>query len=405
MRIYRSQNVLDASLDRIRWLYDEFDDVIVSMSGGKDSTVIFHLAQMVAEEKGRLPVPVMWLDQECEFAGTVDYMRTIMYREDVLPRWFQIPFRLFNATSKDDSWLNVWGPGEEWVRDKDPIAVTENTYGTDRFRGLLDAITAQDYAGKRAVALTGMRAEESRTRFASITSKPTYKWATWGAKNKQARDGEFYSMHPIYDWGYLDVWKAIHDHGWPYNSHYDAMHRYGVPVKQMRVSNYHHETAVHALFYLQEIEPDTYERAVQRIGGLDTAGKMGKADFFVRDLPFMFRDWREYRNYLLAHLIEPDLQPRFLRKFAAMQAKFDEGFYVRVKTTEEQMYRAQVQSILTNDWEWTKLQAWILARNMPIAAIKGKGASSGPADSSPTGTARSGTKGDGGLSTASSGPK
>ena len=41
MKIYLKQNVWDAALERIEHIFDEFDDVVVSFSGGKDSTVTF----------------------------------------------------------------------------------------------------------------------------------------------------------------------------------------------------------------------------------------------------------------------------------------------------------------------------------------------------------------------------
>ena len=67
MKIYLPQTTLDAGLERIGRLFDEFDRVTINMSGGKDSTVILNLALMVAEQKGKLPVDVMFLDQEAEW--------------------------------------------------------------------------------------------------------------------------------------------------------------------------------------------------------------------------------------------------------------------------------------------------------------------------------------------------
>ena len=107
MKLYNPKlNVFDAALDRIRMLFDEFDDVIVSTSGGKDSTVIFELTMMVAAEKNRLPQKVLFLDQEAEYTKTIEYIRKVMHRADVQPIWLQIPFKIFNATSKYKQWLS-----------------------------------------------------------------------------------------------------------------------------------------------------------------------------------------------------------------------------------------------------------------------------------------------------------
>lgn len=67
MKVYKKQSVYDAALDRIRYLFDEFPNVIVGFSGGKDSTVVLELALIVAREKNRLPLDVLFIDQEAEW--------------------------------------------------------------------------------------------------------------------------------------------------------------------------------------------------------------------------------------------------------------------------------------------------------------------------------------------------
>lgn len=345
-RVYLTRTVFDQAIERIDWVFNEFNNrVCVNCSGGKDSTVVLELALLVGKRRGIERLPVMWLDQECEFQSTVDYMTDVMTRPTVDPCWLQVPFRLFNATSIHDEWLHVWGEGEEWVRPKHDISIKENVYGTDRFRDLLSA--AHDYHHLGYAVLTGMRAEESAVRF-NVMTHPSYKWITWASKaNKHTL------FHPIYDWGWRDVWKAIDSNKWAYNRHYDALYRMGVDIQKMRVSNYHHETAVHSLFILQEIEPDSYARATKRLSGIATAAKLGADDFFIRDLPFMFQSWEEYRDYLLDKLIADNKREIFVKQFAAMDRALKERNVDDPKEINKWV-RRQIQCIVTNDFELTK---------------------------------------------------
>lgn len=345
-KVYLNKTVLEAALERIRFIFDEFQNVVVNWSGGKDSTVVLHLALQVAREKGRTPLPVLFIDQEAEWQATIDLTRRIMAYPDVKPMWFQIPLRLFNATSFKHDWLFCWEEGKEWIREREPIAYTENKYGTDRFKELFEAIPAVEFAGQDCAMIAGVRAEESPARYLGITGNATYKWITWGRKHPTKGQ---YTFYPIYDWSYTDVWKAIHDHKWPYNRVYDYQYQKGIAVMDMRVSNLHHETALKSLFYLQEAEPDTYDRFVRRLNGIDAATKFGD-DLWVDRLPFAFSSWKEYRDYLLEHLIEEGERRERIKKAMYWQEDYFEGFY------GDLLYKHHVNIILTNDWTGTKLR-------------------------------------------------
>lgn len=353
MKIYGKENVYEAALNRIRWIFDEFPNVIVGFSGGKDSTVIFHLCHKVAKEKGRLPLKVLFIDQEAEWEATIEQVRRVMYREDVDPLWFQIPIKIFNATSVKEHWLMCWDPAEKhrWMREQEEISIKENKYGTDRFKKLFGAIIAEEFPETKTCYIAGVRAEESPARYIGLTQSVTYKWATWGVILDRGR--EHYTLYPMYDWSYTDVWKTILDNDLPYNRIYDIQFKNGMAVNAMRVSNVHHETAVPHLFYMQKAEPETYEKLAQRIEGVDMSGKMGE-DYFVKNLPFMFKDWKEYRDFLLEKLItDPEWKRRFKKNFARC-----EKIYGDVPGLADKMYQVHISSILTNDWEQIKVSNW-----------------------------------------------
>lgn len=343
-------DVFQAALNRIRMVFDEFPNVIVCISGGKDSTVLYHLALKVAKEKNRLPLTIMFIDQEAEWQATIDIIKSMMYSPNVVPRWYQMPIKIFNATSTIEHWLQCWDPEQEdlWVHKMDPISVKENVYKTDRFHQLFKEIIDYEYPDSPAAYLGGVRTEESPNRFMGLTQSLKYRDITWGRKlNSQLGH---YTFYPIYDWAYTDIWKAIHDNKWPYNKIYDLQYMYGTTINKMRVSNLHHETAVGSLFCLQEMEPEVYAKLCNRLKGIDMAGKFGKNDYFVSKLPFMFESWTEYRDYLLENLIEnPEWKKRFRKAFKSMDETLEGA-------PERNLRCIQISSILTNDWEFTKLK-------------------------------------------------
>ena len=139
MIFYGEKNVYEAGLDRIRYIFDEFygkRPIVVTISGGKDSTVTLYLVHEVMEERGIEKIPVLFLDQEAEAPQTIDYIRDIMNLPWVEQYWVQTYFKEWNASKGE--WFNVWGPGEQWCREKEPnnpytdMDLSVNKYFTNR---------------------------------------------------------------------------------------------------------------------------------------------------------------------------------------------------------------------------------------------------------------------------------
>ena len=126
MKIFLNENVFDKALERLNFLFDEFDQIIVSFSGGKDSTLTMEMALKVAEERNRLPLKVMFLDQEAEWQNVIDYVRDVMTDPRIEPMWFQVPIKMTNSTSNEQHYLHCWteGDDENWMRPKEDFAIT-----------------------------------------------------------------------------------------------------------------------------------------------------------------------------------------------------------------------------------------------------------------------------------------
>lgn len=306
--IFKENNVFDEALERIRMIYDYHDDVIVSMSGGKDSTVLFRLALMVAKEKNRLPIKVFWLDQEAEWQATVDYMNKIMRREEVKPYWFQITFDFTNSLSPKSNFVKVWDETqkEKWIHQKSDISIKENPTKEHRFKALMQELPECCTESDNCAFLVGMRARESLNRRAAIMhGNAKWRGETWCHVKKKGRKTRVF--WPIYDFKDEDIWTAIGRNNWDYNKAYDMMYRWGVPKHKMRVSALIHETAWHSIEMLHEFESSTYNKFTARIPGASTFDhSFDEGGIVPRTLPFMFKDWKEYRDYLLVNITKPE---------------------------------------------------------------------------------------------------
>lgn len=70
---YLEKNVLDATFERLEFVFDNFDNIYFSVSGGKDSSVMVQLANMVAKKKNK-KFDVLYIDFEAQYKLTIKHV-------------------------------------------------------------------------------------------------------------------------------------------------------------------------------------------------------------------------------------------------------------------------------------------------------------------------------------------
>lgn len=97
------------------------------------------------------------------------------------------------------------------------------------------------------------------------------------------------------------------------------MYQLGLSISDMRVSNLIHEYTMDSVIYLQEVEPQTYEKLVKALPGISTTAKFAE-DFIPKKLPEAFVSWKEYRDYLVETIVAPEYRDGF-KKVWSKQAE------------------------------------------------------------------------------------
>jgi predicted phosphoadenosine phosphosulfate sulfurtransferase len=331
-----TENVLEATQKRIEYLFDNYDNIQLAFSGGKDSTVLFHLINNEAIKRNRKFI-LYFQDQEAEYQGTIDIVEWAMNQPNVIPQWYQVPIFMTNAASQQQLFMFAWGENEEWVREKNKIAIQsiEKKYPKRfyKFNLWVAQQNRKNFEGS-FVSIIGLRAEESPDRrFVMFGENSELFWLR--------RKSEPHKAYPIIDWSYTDIWKYLIENNLKYNKVYDKMYMLGGNLRSFRVSNLVHEKAFRCLTDLQELEPETYDKLEQRLKGVHTAAMYAKENmmYSIKELPSHFNSWKEYKDFLL-NSIHPDLKKIFEYQWSRFGDTDDIG-----------ANKYMVKRILLCDWE------------------------------------------------------
>lgn len=261
-------DVWDAAVDRLFALYEDGHRIVVSFSGGKDSTVTLAVAQEAARRAGAGAVDVVMRDEEILFPGTFEYCERVAAMSDVNFHWVYACQPIINVFNREQPYFWTFDPDlapEEWVRQPPAIAyrIPELHIG-----GLNTPERFPPAPGKTLISVIGLRASESRVRTMTIHS-------AGGHMTKPNPIGVRHSR-PIYDWTDADVWKTIRDLNLDYAPAYNVMLRMGIPRSRMRIAPPTLNIwGVNQLAMAAAAWPQWFERVARRLPGVRSAANYG----------------------------------------------------------------------------------------------------------------------------------
>ena len=302
-------DVLAAARARIAWVFDTFERVCVSFSGGKDSTVMLHLVADEARRHNRT-FALLFIDLEAQYDLTIEHVSKCFdeYAGLIEPYWIALPLVLRNAVSQFQPRWICWEPSKEsaWVRSMDTRSISEGSrfqfyrYAME-FEEFVEEFAAWYSGGALTACLVGIRADESLNRFRALFMDH----ATFEGRRYTSRKGpSLFNVYPIYDWRTKDLWIYHSRHGGRYNSLYDRMRLAGLTIHQMRICQPYGDDQRKGLWLYQVIEPETWGRVVARVNGANQgamyAHTSGNMSGNIRVSKPEGHTWQSFARLLLA---------------------------------------------------------------------------------------------------------
>ena len=290
-KIYKDINVYDAAINRYDIVLNDFDNYYVSVSGGKDSSIMLQLMAQEAR-KYRKKFSVLYIDLEAQYQATIGHINALIdATKDVVENWYwcALPLSLRNAVSAiQPKWI-CWDTKdkEKWVREyptkrKDIVLVTEDSLpdGWDWFfRGmefeefiLWFAKWFNETHGGKTAAGIGIRSDESLNRFRTIVSdkKERYKNYPWTTRvHCKSKVLNCWNFFPLYDWRTEDDWTAVAKLNLLFNPIYELMYKNGLSIYEQRLCQPYGDDQRKGLDQYRTLEPETWEKVLNRVEGVN----------------------------------------------------------------------------------------------------------------------------------------
>ena len=340
-KVYKENiDVFSASKNRVKKIFNEFERIYISFSGGKDSSVMTHMMLEEARIRQR-KVGLLIIDLEAQYKDTIDHIETMVeeYADVIDLHWVCAELLLRNAVSNYDPRWVCWDEEakEVWVRQKPKKAADLSQYDfyipKMEFEEFMVIFGEWYSQGKKTAACVGIRSDESLHRYKAIVSPKkglmhnNYKWTTKVSK-------ELYNVYPIYDWRTEDIWtfhsKFPDRH---HNEVYDKMTMAGVKLSQQRLCQPYGDDQRRGLWLYHILEPETWYKVVARVNGVNSGAlyvqENGNISGYNKITKPEGHTWESFCNMLLSTMPEKTRE-HYKYRFAKFIAGWRDRGYSKI---------------------------------------------------------------------------
>lgn len=368
-----NSNVYNASIDRIKYTFDNFEKVYLSFSGGKDSTTMLHLVMGEAIKRNR-KIGLLFIDLEGQYKITIDHIQKCfdMYSDYIEPYWVCLPLHLRNAVSVFETHWLCWDidKRDTWIREFPESCITDLDYFPFFYKGMEFEDFVPEFGkwyanGKSCACFVGIRSDESLNRFRTIASTKKVRYNDKGYTTLVI--DSVYNVYPIYDWKTQDIWvyhAKFKDK--PYNRLYDLMYKAGLTINQMRICQPYGDDQRRGLWLFHLIEPETWSKVVARVNGANSGAlyiqESGNINGYRKIVKPENHTWESFANLLLNSL-PPKTQEHYKNKISVfvkwwMDRGYEQGIPDEADLNLEAgkkvpSWRRVCKSLLRNDY-WCK---------------------------------------------------
>lgn len=350
---YLEKDVLEATMERLEIIFTEFDNIYFSVSGGKDSSVMVQLANMVAKKHNK-KFDVLFIDLEAQYKHTIDHIEELKTLSQIRDFYhIALPMALRNAVSVlQPKWICWEEESEElWVREMPKDAINIKNCPFDWFRKgeefeefiIQFANWYQQKYGEKVACGIGIRTDESINRFRTIAfqeRKITYKGYNWTTKLKMGeRHIDVYNFYPIYDWKVDDIWGAVSKLDLKFNYIYELMYKNGLSIFEQRLCQPYGDDQRNGLNQFKALEYETWGKVLNRVNGVNFGNIYCKTTALgnIKSSKPEFMSWQEYTVFLLESIgiYNKDLMIHYYRKIKKFMIWYKNKYNVEVENIPE----------------------------------------------------------------------